>query len=76
MTLKPGEKTITIHELPNISWSKGNKTMKFGQPIELHKGNVFLQKSCGKWDRGTSSRPLFIDKVKARGRKLNFNIFW
>ena len=36
------------------------KAMKFGQLIEHNKRNIFLQKSCGIWDRETSSRPLFV----------------
>ena len=39
-----GLQTIAIHILRNISQSKGNKTMKFGQLIEYNKGNIFLQK--------------------------------
>ena len=46
MTLQPGLQAIPIHILPNISQSKGNETMKFGQLIE-HKGNIFLEKLCG-----------------------------
>ena len=34
--------------------------MKFGQLIECNKINNFLQKSYRKWDRETSSRPLFL----------------
>ena len=34
MASQPGEQTITIHILPNISRNKGNQTMKFGQLIE------------------------------------------
>ena len=30
MTPQPGQQTIAIHILPNISRSKGNQTMKFG----------------------------------------------
>ena len=48
MTSQPGLQTIAIHILPNISRSKGNQTMKFGQLIEYNKGNIFLQKLCGK----------------------------
>ena len=48
MTLQPGLETIAIHILPNISQSKGNQTMKFGQLIEYNKRNVFLQKLCQK----------------------------
>ena len=60
MTSQPGLQTIAIHILPNISKSKGNQTMKFGQLIEYNKGNNFLQKLCGKWGRETSSKPFFI----------------
>ena len=60
MTSQPGLQTIAIHILPNISQSKGNQTMKFGQLIEYNKRNIFLQKLCGKWGRETSPRPLFI----------------
>ena len=30
-TSQPGSQTIAIHTFPNISWSKGNQTIKFGQ---------------------------------------------
>ena len=59
MTSQPGLQTVAIHILPNISQSKGNKTMKFGQLTE-YKRNIFHQKLCGKLGRETSSRPLFI----------------
>ena len=48
MTSQPGLQAIAIHILPNISQSKGNETMKFGQLIEYNKINIFLQKLCGK----------------------------
>ena len=60
MTSQPGLKTIAIHILPNISQSKGNQTMKFGQLIEHKKRNFFLQKLCRKYGKETSPRPLFI----------------
>ena len=41
-----GKQTITMHVLRNISRSKDNKTMKFGQLIEHNLRNTFLQKSC------------------------------
>ena len=44
MTLQPGQETVAIHILPNISQSRGNKTMKFGQLIEYNKRT----KSCRK----------------------------
>ena len=37
MTSRPGLKTITIHILHNISQSKGNQTMEFGQLVERNK---------------------------------------
>ena len=47
MTSQPALKTIAIHILPNISQSKGNQTMKFGQLIK-HKRNIFFQNLCRK----------------------------
>ena len=44
MTLKPGMQAIAIHILFNISRSKDNQTMKFGQLIEYIKKNIFHQK--------------------------------
>ena len=43
------------------SQSKDNQIiMKFGQLTEHNKRDTFLQKLCGKWGKGTSSRPLSI----------------
>ena len=39
---------ITIYILSNISRSKGNQTMKFGQLIERSITNIFLEKSYTK----------------------------
>ena len=44
MTSQHGLQTITIHILLNISQSKGNQKMKFGQLIEYNKINTFLQR--------------------------------
>ena len=44
MTSQPGLQTIDIHVFPNISQSKGNQAMKFGQLIEYNKRNIFFQK--------------------------------
>ena len=44
------EKAIAIHMLPNISTSKGNQTMKFGQLVKHNRKIIFLEKSytkCG-----------------------------
>ena len=45
---QPGLQAIAIHILPNISQSKGNQTMKFGQSMKYNKRNAFLQKLCRK----------------------------
>ena len=66
--------------MPNISQSKGNRTMKFGQLIKYNKRNVFLQKSWWKWGRETSSRPVFVFskktlyELKLSGLQFSFNI--
>ena len=60
MTSQPGLQTIAIHILANISQSKINQTMKFGQLIRYNKENFVLQKLCRKCASETSSRPLFI----------------
>ena len=57
MTSQRGEQTIVIHILPNISRSKGNQTMKFGQLIECNMRNIFLEKSYTKCREETSPRP-------------------
>ena len=51
MTSQPGLQAIVVHILPNISQSKDNQTMIFGQLIGYKKRNIFFQKLCGKWDR-------------------------
>ena len=50
MTSQSVKQTITIHVLLNISRSKGNQTMKFGQLIEYNMRNISLKKSYTKWD--------------------------
>ena len=51
LTLQPGKQTIAIHILPNISRSKDNQTMKFGQLIECNMRSTFLEKSYIKYGR-------------------------
>ena len=80
MTSQTGYQTTTIYILPNISRSKGNQKMRFGQVIEYNQRNIFLPETCRKWGRETSSRLfLFFEKalykVKAKGLQLSFNIF-
>ena len=58
MTSKPGQQAIGIHILPNISRSKGNQAMKFGQLIEYNMRNIFVEKSNTKCAGETFPRPL------------------
>ena len=57
MMPQPGQQTIVIHILPDISLSKGNQAMKFGQLIEYNMKNMFLEKSYAKCGGETSSKP-------------------
>ena len=63
MTSHPGKQAITIHILPNISRSKGNQTMKFGQLLEYNMKNIFVETSYTKCGGGTIPRP-FSKKLK------------
>ena len=49
MTSQPGWRAIVTHILANISISKGNQTMNFGQLIGCNMRNIFLEKytKCG-----------------------------
>ena len=62
MTSQPGQQRITTHILLNISRTKGNQALKFGQLIEHPKRNIFLQKFCRKWVGEICSRPLLFFK--------------
>ena len=44
--------------LPNISRSKGNQAIKFGQLIEYNMRNIFVEKSYTKCAGETIPRPL------------------
>ena len=77
MTSQLDSETIKILTLHNISRSKNNHTVRFGEVIEYNKINVFLQKSC----RSEASRlvPDFIflkinlNEVKAGALQHSFN---
>ena len=62
MTSQPGCQTVSIHILLNISQSKCNQTLKFGQLIEFSKTKILLWISYRKLGRKTSFRPLFVKK--------------
>ena len=58
-----GKQTVAIHILPNISKSKQNQTIKFGQLIDYNMENTFVAKSCSSYDGETVPRP-FSKKLK------------
>ena len=43
ITSQPGLQTTAIHILPDISQSKDNQPLKFGQLIEYNKTNIFFK---------------------------------
>ena len=48
MTSQPEKQLIAIYMLPNISRSKGNETLKFGQLIDYNTRIIFLETSYTK----------------------------
>ena len=48
-----------IQILSNISRSKCNETMEFGQLIEYKMRNTFFEKSCTKYGEEPSLRPFY-----------------
>ena len=70
MTLQPGKQTIAIHILPNISRSKGNRTIKFVQLIEFDTRKTCLEKlftKCG----GKTLLGSFSKKSKLSNLSIN-----
>ena len=61
MTSQPGKQRIAIHIFTNISRSKDNRTIKFGQLIEYNMRNIFLEKSYANCGGKTVPRP-FLKK--------------
>ena len=51
MASQPGQQTIAIHILLNISGIKGNQTMKFGELIE-HPISIFFFKNYAENEAG------------------------
>ena len=60
MTPQVGQQLFIIHLLPDISKSKGNLAINFGQLIEYNARILFLQKSYKKLDKQTKFRPLLV----------------
>ena len=44
VTSKPGKQTIALYIMSDISRSKGNQPINFGQLIEYDMGSIFLDK--------------------------------
>ena len=57
MMLQSGTQIIAIHILPNITRSKDNETLKFGQLTEDNMRNIFLEKSYTKRSGEIIPRP-------------------
>ena len=62
MTSQLRKQTIAIHILRNISRSKDNQTMKFGQ-LKYNMRNIFLEKSNTKYG-GETNPKTFSKKSK------------
>ena len=69
MTSKPGQQTIAIHILANISRSKSYQTMKFDRFIEYNMRIIFLEKLFSKC--GGETIPRFFSKRSKLNISLN-----
>ena len=56
MTSQPGSQTIAIHKSINISRSKENQTIKFGQLTRYNMRDNFIEKSYAKYGGETIPR--------------------
>ena len=66
---------LTIHILPNISRSKGNRTMKFGQLIEHNMSiTLFLKNHKQKFEAEIIPRP-FSKKSKLSISQWSKNLY-
>ena len=63
MMPQPRKHSIATNIFPNISVSKDNQTIKFGQLIEYSMKDIFLEKSYTKCVRRTIPKP-FSKKLK------------
>ena len=63
MTSQPEKQAVTMYILVNITSSKGNETIKFGQLIEYNMSNICLKNSYQKCGEENISRP-FSKKIK------------
>ena len=63
MTSQPEKQAIAMSILVNITSSKGNETIKFGQLIEYNLSNICLKNSYEKC-RGENISRSFSKKIK------------
>ena len=70
MTLKTWKKRIAIHILPNISRSKGNQTMKFGQLIEYNWDTFSLKKHT----ESMAKKLFFFSNIVLYSKSCHFSI--
>ena len=79
MVSSTGKQIILIHILPNISRSKDNQTMKFGQLI-VYSTKIFIFKNHAENDAKRLVLDLFLffkkalHKLKASGQHFSFDI--
>ena len=68
MTSHPRKERTIMNKLLGKLRTKRNRTIKFGQLTKYNVRNIFLQKSCGKCGRETSSKALsvFLKKLCIR----------
>ena len=79
MTSHSGIQTIIIHILSNISRSKSNQTIKFGQLIDYNMRNIFTKKWYTKFGGETSLKPFSV-KLKLsisldQQSKVSYSLF-
>ena len=59
MTSQTRQQIITTHILPDVSRSKSNDTLKFGQLVEHNMSNIFLEKLYTKCGGEANPRPFY-----------------
>ena len=78
MTPSPGKQITTKYILPIISRNECNQIVKISQLLKCSMKNIFIQKSCRKWRKKTSSRLLLYEKAlwgKSKWSAL-LSVFW
>ena len=60
MTLLTGQQIITIYILLNVSRSKDNQKMKFGQLVGYNVRNIFFFKNHAESEKGRLVPDLFV----------------